>query len=159
MGKLIRGERQFARELGATPKYTAWMNAKTDCYDPKRWDYKNYGGRGIRIYEGWVNDFSAFLDSVGRRPTNTHTLGRIDNDGDYKPGNVEWQTRSEQQRNRRNSNVETRKGAKLTYAKACKIRQLYSQGYHTHQSLAIRFSVSESMIGWIVKNKRWVQHQ
>jgi len=63
------------------------------CRDPAREDYRLYGGRGIRVCKRW-NDFANFLADMGERPEG-HQLSRIDHDGDYKPGNVEWETPSE----------------------------------------------------------------
>lgn len=65
-------------------------------------DWKNYGGRGIRVCQRW-RLFKNFLADMGRRPTPKHTLERVDNDNDYWPGNCVWATRLEQNRNKRNS--------------------------------------------------------
>lgn len=64
-------------------------------------NWYNYGGRGIRVCDEWRDDYQAFLAHVGRRPSPNHSLDRIDNDGNYEPGNVRWTTKTEQQWNRR----------------------------------------------------------
>jgi hypothetical protein len=64
--------------------------------------YHRYGGRGIRVAKRW-DDFRLFLADVGERPSLQHSIGRIDNDGHYEPGNVEWSTEHDQQRNRSNN--------------------------------------------------------
>jgi hypothetical protein len=101
-------ERQrSARTHGATlsrqnpPEYIAWKAMKARCYDRKTIGYKNYGGRGIRVCEKWLNDYPAFLKDVGMKPTPEHSLDRIENDGDYEPGNCKWSTKVEQRRNNR----------------------------------------------------------
>jgi hypothetical protein len=70
------------------------------CDDPKNNRFHRYGGRGIRTCERW-RDFTAFLADVGPRPSPDYSIDRIDNDGDYEPGNVRWATRIEQARTAR----------------------------------------------------------
>lgn len=90
-----------------TPEYRVWSGMNTRCYNKKNRAYPSYGGRGIRVYELWrsgrKNAFDAFLEYVGPRPSPRHSLDRIHNDRDYRPGNVRWATQKEQSRNRRRS--------------------------------------------------------
>lgn len=84
-----------------TLEYSSWLNMKSRCLNPKYPRYANYGGRGIQICRRWMDSFKDFLRDVGLRPSATHSLDRIDVNGNYEPGNVRWATKSEQQRNRR----------------------------------------------------------
>lgn len=68
------------------------------CRNPKYPMYHRYGGRGIVVCERW-NDFANFFADMGPRPSPSHTLERINNDGNYEPGNVRWATTAEQNRN------------------------------------------------------------
>jgi hypothetical protein len=81
------------------PEYQAYYNAKNRCEnpDPDRKEFKNYGARGIRFL---FTSFDQFYTELGPRPEGT-TLDRIDNDGNYEPGNVRWATRDEQEQNKR----------------------------------------------------------
>jgi hypothetical protein len=87
--------------LSKTPAYKAWAQAKQRCHNPNHPLWPNYGGRGISMAPEWRDDVVAFYDEVGPRPSPEHSLGRIDNDGNYEPGNVEWQLPEVQQNNKR----------------------------------------------------------
>ena len=69
------------------------------CRNPKARDFKYYGDRGIKVCERWLR-YENFLADMGRRPLG-HSIDRIDNDGNYEPGNVRWATHSEQMKNKR----------------------------------------------------------
>lgn len=85
-----------------TAVHRRWVNMKRRCYDVKNRDYYNYGGRGIKVCERWLDSFLNFLADMGEPPTEAHTLDRFpDSDGNYEPGNCRWATRAEQVDNRR----------------------------------------------------------
>lgn len=83
------------------PLHTTWIDMVHRCTSPRAHDYHWYGGRGIRVCDEWRRDFFAFAEYMGPKPTPSHSLDRIDNDGHYEPGNVRWATPEEQAENRR----------------------------------------------------------
>lgn len=83
------------------PFRNTWVRMKGRCNRPNDPAYGAYGGRGIKVSERWSNDFWAFVDDMGPRPSPAHTLDRIDVDGDYEPKNCRWADKTEQSRNRR----------------------------------------------------------
>lgn len=93
-----------------TPEYEIWCGIIKRCYNEKHKNWKDYGGRGISVYQPWRDDFSLFLTHVGQRPTPKHTIDRILPNGNYEPGNVRWATRKEQARNRRDTKYVTFNG-------------------------------------------------
>ena len=83
-----------------SPTYRSWKGAKNRCFnlnEPSWWDY---GGRGITMCDRWREDFAAFLADMGEAPPGL-SLDRINNSGNYEPGNCRWATRAEQQENQR----------------------------------------------------------
>lgn len=105
--------------LGRTyrPEYKAWRDAIHRCYNPNALKYPRYGGRGITVCDEWRENFMAFLMAVGRRPGPDYSIDRIDNDGNYEPGNVKWSTRAEQQSNMVKNTLLTLDGRTQTLSK------------------------------------------
>lgn len=85
------------------PLYTTWQTMHKRCRNPNNHKYPDYGGRGIRVCERWTgpDGFVHFASDMGDRPSLSHSVDRIDNDGDYEPTNCRWATVAQQNRNRR----------------------------------------------------------
>lgn len=91
-------------EKSGTRLYRIWQNMKQRCYNSSNKDYKDYGVRGIKICDEWLNDFQSFYDwSMNNNYNNALTIDRIDVNGNYEPDNCCWSTRKQQTENRRNN--------------------------------------------------------
>ena len=83
-----------------SPTYISWAAMWGSCTHPSVNSFKDYGGRGITVCERWEN-FENFLADMGSRPSPKHSIDRINNDGNYEPGNCRWATLKEQAANKR----------------------------------------------------------
>lgn len=82
------------------PEYAAWKAMKRRCFDRKNKRFSDYGGRGISVCERWMK-YENFIHDMGLRPSNKHSLDRIDNNIGYEPGNCRWSLPHQQMTNRR----------------------------------------------------------
>lgn len=96
--------------MSKTRVYKLWTSMYSRCHIPSATGYSNYGGRGIRVCDRW-RVFEAFLSDMGM-PGNEQSLDRIDNDGDYEPGNCRWVAPAEQRRHQRDLKYVTIGGEK-----------------------------------------------
>jgi len=92
-------KRNTKHNMSNCPEYNAFMEMRKRCNNKNGERYSDYGGRGISIK---YKDFMEFYNDVGKKPTPQHSIDRIDNDGNYEPGNCKWSTIKEQNRNSRN---------------------------------------------------------
>lgn len=105
--------------LANTPTYVSWRKMKERCTNPASDKWRYYGGRGIRLCERWLI-FAMFLEDVGARPSEEHSLDRIDNNGNYEPGNCRWATRDEQLSNRSDNVFVSFHGERITIGRLAK---------------------------------------
>ena len=140
----IRDRTRWADAEGDRPtaEYLAWLNMRKRCLNP---EHANYGSRGIQFCEQWAT-FTTFLADMGPRPGVTHSLDRVDNNGDYTPENCRWATKAEQSQNRRNVRLD-----------ADKVNEIRGRSEHgeSHSSIARRFGVAFQTVSRIVRRERW----
>lgn len=117
----LRKERKTCGGRSNTKIYNKWFNMKDRVLNKKHRSYKNYGGRGISIYEPWLvfkNFENYVLKNLGV-PLKGQELDRKNNDGNYEPGNIEWKTRKQNLNNMR----------KTTYVFYKKVKYAVSELY------------------------------
>jgi hypothetical protein len=108
------------RGRSQSPEYRAWAQMIARCENPRELGYKNYGGRGIRVCPRWRESFAEFLSDMGRRPSDKHSIDRIDNNGGYEPSNCRWATRAQQNANHRGNHLVLVDGITEPLTHACK---------------------------------------
>lgn len=118
------------------PEYTSLRHAIGRCHNKKNAKYSLYGGRGIYVCAGWRTDFDTFYCDLGPKPTPSHTIDRIDNDGSYTCGhctdciargaplNCKWSTKREQGNNTRRTKLLTVGGVTKPLTEWCEERGL-----------------------------------
>ena len=133
-----------SRQGKRTKEYRAWCKMIDRCEKPSNIRWAEYGGRGITICGQWRESFEAFLLDVGRAPTDKHSINRINNDGNYEPGNVEWAAPTDQVRNRSNTVLVEYEGQSVPLAEVCErhglrlalVRQrIFRDGYTLEKAL------------------------
>jgi hypothetical protein len=105
--------------LSYTPEYRVWQTMRLRCHEPNNPAYNNYGGRGIKVCDRWLDSPENFIADMGSKPTPAHEIDRIDNDGGYEPTNCRWVLRAENSRNRRSNRLVELNGESKPLAEWC----------------------------------------
>lgn len=131
---------------GATsPTYRTWRAMIQRCTDLNATGYDNYGGRGIKVCDRWLEGFENFVVDMGLRPSG-RTIDRLDPNGNYTRENCRWATDTQQRETRRDSISLEYKGEKrslLGWSKHLGIpyatlHQRWSKGWPTEKILSKR---------------------
>ncbi len=95
-------QREIATRHGMekSKEYKTWACMKQRCLNVNNKDFKNYGGRGIKICDSWINNFGQFIKDMGLRPEGC-SIDRIDNNKGYSSDNCKWSTPKEQANNKK----------------------------------------------------------
>jgi hypothetical protein len=102
-----------------TVEHRCWVSMNSRCSSETNQSYENYGGRGIKVCERWQESFENFYADMGDRPAG-HSIERIDNNGNYDPGNCRWATTLEQCQNLRITKYVVIDGKRMTITQAAR---------------------------------------
>lgn len=139
-------ERTSTHGLTNSPIYKVWEAIKSRCYNKNRAAYKDYGGRGITMSAEWKSNFKIFYDwAINNGWQQGLEIDRINNDGNYEPGNCRFVTTKDNSRNRRS--------VKLTEIKAKHIRILSKT--KSRKELSHLFGVSYGCVRGVIENRTW----
>lgn len=97
--------------------YTSWVGMRNRCYCTTDKNYAQYGGRGITVCDRWMdenNGYLNFIADIGNRPTDKHSVERINVNGNYEPSNCKWATATEQNNNKSDNTFLTHKNETKT---------------------------------------------
>jgi hypothetical protein len=144
----------FRHGRSNTREHVAWCNMRQRCTDPKTRNFKNYGGRGIKICERW-RTFAAFYADMGNCPPDC-SLDRINNDLGYSPENCRWADAVTQSRNRRIPHGSVNVGSVHGMAKITDdiARAIYLASGR-QQDIADRHGVSQTLVSRIKLRMIW----
>lgn len=148
-----RIERKTTHGMSRSWIYRLWSNEKKRCTCPTDKDWPRYGGRGIIMCPEWVMSFKAYYAHVSTLPhfgEKGYTLNRIDNDGPYAPGNVEWATHKTQANNRTNNRFITWQEETHTLAEWEEITGINQMTISTRikRGMSINESLSRPVRAW-----------
>lgn len=88
-------------QMSSLPEYQTWKGIKARCLNKRHVGYKQYGGSGVTVCDRWLADFRNFYNDMGKKPSPSHSIDRIDSSGDYEPSNCRWATSLQQTHNQR----------------------------------------------------------
>lgn len=91
----------YFKERNPMPEVKTWCSMKSRCYNPSNPSYPHYGGAGVVVCKRWLHSICNFIKDMGKRPSNEHSLDRINVYGNYEPSNCRWATIKEQNRNKK----------------------------------------------------------
>jgi hypothetical protein len=130
--------------MSKTKLYQCYQHIKHRCYNPNDINYKNYGGRGILMFETWRDDFGSFYTwALNNGYKDGLTIDRVDVNGNYEPSNCKWSTMKEQQNNRTNNRIVEFKGVKKTITAWA---EQYGMSYRNlHYRLKSGYTIQEAL--------------
>ena len=132
------------------PEYGVWVDMRQRCGNPKSINWHLYGERGISVCKRW-DSFDSFYSDMGSRPSGRHQIDRIDNDGNYEPGNCRWVTPAGNSRNTRR--------CKLSIDIAREMRRIATITTLNNKEIGAIFGVKNNVVWHIIHNRIWKEDE
>lgn len=145
----LKKESYTKHGLSKHPLYVVWVGMRGRCYDPKSPSYYNYGGRGVKVCDYWLEDFMNFYNDMSPTYKDDLQLDRINNDGNYLKENCRWVTVAQNLHNKRGCHnttsiykgVSKKKGDKKWKAKICKNgKDMYLGNFSCEKEAALAYN-------------------
>jgi hypothetical protein len=121
-----------------TSIYTTYHTMIARCYNPNTEAYKNYGGRGIKVCDRWLNSFENFAQDMGEKPDVKFSIERIDFNGNYEPSNCKWADNFEQENNKSTNVHITYQGNDYTIAE---LSRMLNINYYTLRNRTVKKNI------------------
>lgn len=121
-----------------TSIYNTYYAMISRCYNENNESYNNYGGRGIKVCDRWLNSFENFLSDMGEKPTNNHSIDRINVNGNYEPSNCRWADKFQQENNKTTNVFIEYKSKKYTISELAKLLNI---NYHTLRNRTVKKNI------------------
>jgi len=133
--------------LSEHPLYRIWGAIKDRCFNKNVKDYKDYGGRGISVCDGWVNNFQSFYDwAISNGYRRGLEIDRENNDGNYEPSNCRFVIHATNMRNRRTT--------KLNWDLVRGIKLCWRAGL-IQRDIGELYGVTQGTISRVINKVRW----
>lgn len=129
--------------LSRTKEYTTWASIKHRCYNIKYKEFHLYGGRGIKMSPIWRESFIQFISDMGLKPSDKHSIDRINNDDDYRKENCRWVLPSTQTQNRRCARKILFHGQEMSIKD---FSEIINKNYFSTYYLLVRKGVSAELV-------------
>ena len=143
--------------MSETKLYYIWCSMKARCYCETTKEYKNYGGRGIRVCSQWRTDFMSFYDwAMANGYQEGLSIERKDVNGNYEPDNCTWITRKEQTRNKRNTIRVEYNGEVRPLVEWCEMYNVSPK--EARELLKQNYTIDEILAGGVSLHLSWEQH-
>lgn len=108
--------------MSKSPEYKTWHGIKYRCYSSNYKEPQYYQEKGITMCDRWLHSFENFYEDMGQRPSKSHSIDRIDSNGNYEPSNCRWATKEEQSSNTSRNILVDHNGEKITLMQLSKIK-------------------------------------